>query len=131
MGEVEGDQLLVLEQIVVDNEIAHFCERIFEGVDSSPEKVLTEDILALGPGGNFLTRKSTRQLARSNEFYYASLLDRHTLDQWMELGRPDIYFNARRKVEETLAAPVQDPLPESVFQRLDEILARADTELQE
>ncbi len=43
-GEIEGDQLLVLEQIVVDNEIAHFCERIFQGVDSNPEKILTNDI---------------------------------------------------------------------------------------
>src|SRR3989304_9589472 len=53
-GEVQSDQLLVLEQIVVDNEIAHFCERIFLGVDSNPEKVLTEDILEIQPGENFL-----------------------------------------------------------------------------
>src|SRR3989304_5611454 len=78
-GEVESDQLLILEQIVVDNEIAHFCERVFQGVDSDPEKILTDDILAIGPGGNFLTRKSTRKLARSGELLFSSLLDRHTL----------------------------------------------------
>ena len=56
-GEIEGDQTLVLEQIVVDNEIAHICERIFQGIDSSPEKVLTDDILNVGPGGHFLAQK--------------------------------------------------------------------------
>ncbi|MEW6030112.1 MAG: trimethylamine methyltransferase family protein [Chloroflexota bacterium] len=130
-GSVESDQLLVLEQIVVDNEIAHICERIVQGVDSSPEKSLAEDIVQVGPGGNFLKRKSTRRLARSGETYLPFLLDRHTLDQWEELGRPGMYTNARQKVEEILSAPVEDPLPEDVVSKLDEILARADRELEE
>jgi trimethylamine--corrinoid protein Co-methyltransferase len=130
-GSIESDQLLVLEQIVVDNEIAHVCERAFQGVDSSPEKMLTDDIIKVGPGGNFLAQKSTRNLARSGETYLTSLLDRHTLDQWLELGKPDLYSNARQKVEEILAASVEDPLPDNVFYKLDEILAKADRELKE
>ncbi|HET8563200.1 MAG TPA: trimethylamine methyltransferase family protein [Candidatus Binatia bacterium] len=128
-GEVESDQLLILEQIVVDNEIAHFCERVFQGVDVRPEKILTEDILSLGPGGNFLTRRSTRNLARSGELYVSGLLDRHTQEQWMALAKPNMYSNARKKVEEILAAPVQDPLPENVIQELEDILAHADRQL--
>jgi trimethylamine--corrinoid protein Co-methyltransferase len=129
-GEIESDQLLVLEQIVVDNEIAHFCERIFQGVDSDPEKILTNDVIEIGPGGNFLSRKSTRKFARGNEVQYAGLLDRHTLDQWLQLGKPSMYSNARKKVEEILAAPVEDPLPDDVLGKLDEILTRADKELE-
>jgi len=125
-GEVEGDQLLVLEQILVDNEIAHFCERVFQGVDSASEKILTEDILQIGPGGHFLARKSTRRLARSNELHRATLLDRHTLDQWQTLGRPGMYLNARKRVEEILAGAVADPLPDGTIQKLEEILVRAD-----
>jgi trimethylamine--corrinoid protein Co-methyltransferase len=128
-GEVEGDQLLVLEQIVVDNEIAHLCERIFQGVDSSPEKNFTNDILEVGPGGNFLARKSTRKMAHSGEALLTSLLDRNTLDQWVQLGKPSMYSNARNKVEEILAGPVQDPLPGDVSQKLEELLAKADREL--
>ena len=130
-GCIESDQLLVLEQIVVDNEVAHVCERVFQGVDSGPEKVLTDDIIRVGPAGNFLAQKSTRNLARSGETYLTSLLDRHTLDQWLELGKPDMYSNARHKVAQILEAPVEDPLPEEVFAKLDEILARADRELKE
>ncbi len=130
-GAIESDQLLVLEQIVVDNEIAHVCERAFQGVDSGPEKVLTDDIIRVGPGGNFLAQKSTRNLARSGETYLPSLLDRHTLDQWLELGKPGMYNNARQKVEEILAAPLEDPLPEDILGKLDDILARANRELKE
>ena len=129
-GEVESDQLLILEQIVVDNEIAHFCERIFQGVDVRPEKILTDDILSMGPGGNFLTRRSTRNLARSGELYFSGLLDRHTSEQWTKLGKPGLYSNARKKVEEILAGPLQDPLPDTVTQTLDEILANADKKLE-
>ena len=128
-GEIESDQLLVLEQIVVDNEIAHFCERIFRGVDCDHEKILTTDVLDIGPGGNFLSRKSTRRFARNGEVHSANLLDRHTLDQWLQLGKPSMYSNARKKVEEILAQPLQDPLPEDVLQKLEEILAKADQEL--
>ena len=128
-GEVDGDQLLVLEQIVVDNEIAHLCERVFQGIDSGPDKVLTDDILKVGPGGHFLAQKSTRRLARTDEFYLAGLLDRNTLEGWQALGQPDLYSNARKKVEEILAEPIQNPLPEDVVGKLDEILARADLAL--
>jgi trimethylamine--corrinoid protein Co-methyltransferase len=128
-GEIESDQLLVFEQIVVDNEIAHFCERILQGVDSSPQKSLVQDVLDTKPGGNFLVRKTTRRLARSDEFYLASLLDHHTLEQWTQLGNPSMYSNARKRVEEILSAPVEDALPEDVSQRLEEVLARADGEL--
>ena len=126
---MDSDQLLILEQIVVDNEIAHFCERVFQGVDVCLEKILTEDILALGPGGNFLTRRSTRNLARSGELYFSGLLDRHTQEQWTKLGKPGLYSNARKKVEEILAGPLQDPLPDPVVETLERILMKADEEL--
>ena len=45
----------------MDNEIAHYCERIFAGVDSGPEKELYEDIAQVGPGGNFLKSRNTRR----------------------------------------------------------------------
>jgi trimethylamine--corrinoid protein Co-methyltransferase len=128
-GEVASDQLLILEQIVVDNEIAHFCERVANGIDS--EKVFTEDVIRVGPGGNFLASKSTRAQARSGEFLVPTLFDRHNTDQWIELGKPSMYSTARAKVREILAAPLVAPLPDSVIAELDEILSAADEELKE
>lgn len=129
MGEIESDQLLVLEQLVVDNEIAHFCDRLLQGVDSSPQKELFEDIAQTGPGGNFLKLKSTRLAARSDEFFYPLLFDRLSPEKWIEAGKPTIYTKAREKVVEILAGPLIDPLPESVCMELDAILASADREL--
>jgi trimethylamine--corrinoid protein Co-methyltransferase len=128
-GEIESDQVLVLEQIVVDNELAHFCERISSGVDSSPAKDLYDDVAQVGPGGNYLKSRHTRQMARSDEFFYPNLIDRHTYETWLDLGMPTMYTKAREKVDAILASPLADPLPETVSRELDEILRSADKEL--
>ncbi len=129
LGEIEGDQLLILEQIVVDNELAHLCERLYAGVDGGDSKNLYEDIARVGPGGHFLGSKNTRRAARSDEFFMSKLIDRHPYEAWMDLGKPNMYRNAREKVNEILAGPLQDPLPENVLCKLDEILLAADKEL--
>jgi trimethylamine--corrinoid protein Co-methyltransferase len=130
-GEIEGDQLLILEQLVVDNEMGHLCERLYAGVDGSESKDLYEDIVKVGPGGHFLGSRNTRRAARSDEFFMSNLIDRHPYESWLELGKPGMYRNARQKVEEILSAPMTDPLPENVLNRLDEILLSADKELSE
>ncbi len=49
-GELDGDQTLVLEQILVDNELAHLVLRMFEGVDGREGAELFEDVAEVGPG---------------------------------------------------------------------------------
>jgi trimethylamine:corrinoid methyltransferase-like protein len=98
-------------------------------VDTSPQKELFEDIAQTGPGGNYLKLKSTRLAARSDEFFYPLLFDRHTPEKWIEAGKPTLYTKAREMVEEILARPAVDPLAESVCAELDAILALADREL--
>ena len=128
-GEIESDQLLILEQIVVDNEIAKICQRLADGVDSSIEKGLFEDIARIGPGGHFLAARSTRLAARSTEFLSSQLIDHHSYEAWVELGKPSMYSQARRTVEEILSQPLADPLPEEVDAGLDQILLKAERDL--
>ncbi len=129
IGEIETDQTLVLEQMVVDNEIAHLCQRLREGVNTEPARDLFEDIAQVGPGGNFLMRKSTVRLARSAEFYLPGLISRSPFEAWLELGKPSMYAAAREKVGTMLEGPVVDPLPDAVAAELDAILRAADAEL--
>ncbi len=67
-GSLETSQLLMLEQIVVDHEIACTCQRFRDGIDVSDAKSHLADIAAAGPGGDFLTRPSTLKACRSEEF---------------------------------------------------------------
>lgn len=128
-GEIEGDQLQVLEQYIVDNEIAHHCQRLVEGIDCSEDLALFEDIAKVGPGGHFLTTKAARQAPRSGEFYISKLLDRHTYEAWLNMGSPSMYSNAREKVRQILSAPPIDPLSDKINADIDAILYKADKEL--
>jgi len=125
-GEVDGDQVLVLEQLVVDNELGRMCQRLVEGVDCSTAKDLYDDILQVGPGGHFLKARSTRQAARSSEFAMSRLFPRSSYETWAAANKPEMYGLARQKVEEILSAPPVDVLAEEVTARLAEILRKAD-----
>jgi trimethylamine--corrinoid protein Co-methyltransferase len=129
LGEIESDQTLVLEQILVDAEIARICQRLCEGIDTAVGAELFDDIAEVGPGGNFLARQSTRRAARSGEFHTPALFDRHAYDAWVELGRPSLYQKAREEVARILAGPVVDPLPDGTSREIDEVLAAADRDL--
>jgi len=129
IGEIETSQLLIQEQIVVDHEIARVCKRMKDGVDVCDAKNYFEDIATVKPGGHFLMEPSTLEACRSDEFLMPALFDRNTRDQWLELGKPEVYPKAREKVEEILAAPQKNPLPDKIIGKLEDILRRADKEL--
>jgi trimethylamine--corrinoid protein Co-methyltransferase len=121
--------MMTLEQIVVDDEIACLCKRLKDGVDISDTKNYFEDIREVKPGGHFLSQASTIESCRSSEFIMPQLCDRNSFEQWVELGRPDLYDKAREKVEEILATPQKNPLPDDVIGKLEDIMRRANEEL--
>jgi trimethylamine--corrinoid protein Co-methyltransferase len=130
-GELDGDQTLVLEQILVDNELAHLALRLFDGVDPREGAELYQDIAEAGPGGNFLAMPATRTASRSGEFYEPALIGRTTWETWHGAGRPEMYGRARERVREILEGPAVDPVPEPVLEEVDRILAAADAALRE
>jgi trimethylamine--corrinoid protein Co-methyltransferase len=97
----------------------------------SAAKNYFEDIKEVQPGGHFLSQTSTVEACRSSEFFMPQLFDRNTYEQWVELGRPDVYDKARQKVEEILATPQKNPLPDDVIGKLEDIMRRADEELKQ
>lgn len=128
-GEIDSDQTLVLEQVLVDNEIAHLALRLVTGVDGRDGAELFDDVTEVGPGGNFLAQPSTRAASRSGEFLEPVLARRMTRDTWLDRGRPSMYGRARDRVREILAGPQVDPLPDATVEELDRILAEADRAL--
>ena len=129
IGEIEASQVLIQEQIVVDHEIARVCKRMRDGIDVSDAKNYMDDVARVGPGGHFLMEESTLAACRSEEFLSPQLADRNTYDQWLELGKPDLYSRAREKIREILATPPKNPLPDRVIGQLDAIVRKADGEL--
>jgi len=128
-GALETSGTLCLEQIVVDEEIARMCKRLRDGIDTSEKKDLFEDVSSVKAGGHFLTQDSTAAACRSGEFLMPQLCDRNSFETWAELGRPDMYSKAEKKVEEILATPQRQPLSDDVIGELNDIIRRAEEEL--
>ena len=84
--------------------------------------------MTVGPGGHFLAQRNTRNAARSKEFVAPALADRNPFNRWAALGRPDLYDNARVKVEEILSSPQKNPLPDEVIGKLEAIMRKAEWE---
>jgi trimethylamine--corrinoid protein Co-methyltransferase len=129
IGEIATSQILVLEQIVVDHELARFAKRLKDGLEVSDAKDYFDDVARVGPGGHFLMEPNTVAACRSEEFCPPQLVDRHTYERWQELGQPELYAKARKQVEAYLATPLRNPLPDRVLGRLRDILQRAEAEL--
>jgi trimethylamine--corrinoid protein Co-methyltransferase len=128
-GALETSNLMSLEQIVVDEEIAALCQRLRRGVDVSPGKNYFEDIKAVGPGENFLGRPNTRAASRGIEFLTPGLGERSLYKDWLELGRPDMYAQAKGRVEQILAAPLESTLPGEIIGKLEDIMRKAEDQL--
>jgi len=130
-GALETSNMMSLEQIVVDDEIACFCKRIRDGIDMSDAKNYFNDIKDVKPGGHFLTQMNTVRACRSKEFLSPSLCNQDTYEKWDDIGRPDMYDKAKERVEEILSSPQKNPLPDDVIGKLEDIMARADETLKD
>jgi trimethylamine--corrinoid protein Co-methyltransferase len=124
IGELDSAQLLALEQILIDYEIVRASQRIKDGLDSSPAKRFQTDIFKVGPGGNFFALPSTAAMCRSDEFAAAGFCHRGAYQRWQNSGAKDMRQNAREKVQQILSKPVEDPLPEKVKARIEDVLRR-------
>ncbi len=130
-GALETSNMMTLEQIVVDDEIACYCKRIRDGIDVSAAKNYFDDIKEVRPGGHFLIQMNTVKACRSAEFMAPTLCDRFPYEKWDRIGRPDMYDKAKERVEEILASPQKNPLPDEVIGKLEDIMRRADEALDE
>jgi trimethylamine--corrinoid protein Co-methyltransferase len=128
-GQLGGSILLSLEQLMIDVEIFRRCDRISDGIDTSLEEWLEVDLAAVGHGGNFLGRRSTRNAMHSGELYVSNFDTRDSYDAWIAAGKPSLLDELQETIKETLDSHELLPLDEDVERELDRIEARAREEM--
>ncbi|MBI9109355.1 MAG: trimethylamine methyltransferase family protein [Spirochaetales bacterium] len=125
-GALECSNTITLEQIVVDDEIINYAQRLRRGIDTSIEKNYFTDIEEVGPGGHYLMQPSTVMACRSDEFMTQELTDGDTYETWTAKGKHDMYSKARIRVEEILAGAERYPLADNIKGGLEDIMRKAD-----
>ena len=81
-GLLQGSKILSYEQMVMDCEIYSIVRKMLEGILVDADHLALDVIKTVGPGGNFLAQKHTRQYMR--EQWLPKLMDRRPYEQWAE-----------------------------------------------
>jgi trimethylamine--corrinoid protein Co-methyltransferase len=108
-GLMEFALTVSLEKLVIDNEIIGMVKQAVKGINVSEETLCLEEISEAGPGGNFVTSRSTRKFMRS-EHYQPLLSDRLQRAAWIAEGHPSV----DRRAHEIVTAILEEE-PKSYF----------------
>jgi len=118
MGQLESEKKISLVQLVLDNEMIHYCNRFQRGIEFDEDSIQVGLIEEVGPCGSFLEIDHTFAHFRE-AFWEPALLNRRAAD-------PDA-----RPVEEVAAARVGDLLRQEPPARSDQDRVRALREIEE
>jgi trimethylamine--corrinoid protein Co-methyltransferase len=124
-GVLAGGLSFGLEQLVIDVEIWRMCRAAHDGVATGPGRWLDDVLGRVGPGGDFVRERSTRDGMRSDEWFLPRLGTQQARETWEAAGRPDVVEEARQKVGDLLATHTPAPWDEDVEKALAQLHARA------
>lgn len=126
-GLLGGSTILCVEQMVMDVEIFRRCARLSEGIRTEPENWLEGSITEVGPGGNFLNQKSTREAVRGGIWYLSGLGFHDTYEKWKASDMPDVIDVIQENVKKIL----KDHQPLALDAQADRELERLERKVRE
>ncbi|MBW2058607.1 MAG: trimethylamine methyltransferase family protein [Deltaproteobacteria bacterium] len=89
------------EQYVIDNEIIGMAKRAVKGIRVDEDTLAIDEIVAAGPGANFLAREHTLSFFQG-EFFHPQISDRKSRSAWEDSGCLDGRERARLEAQRIL-----------------------------
>jgi len=89
------------EQLVIDNEICGYLERVVRGMQADSEALVVDLVQKVGHGGQFLKEPHTLKQFKS-EHWIPDISCRSSFGRWMNRGGPDIVKVAKEKAKKIL-----------------------------
>jgi len=120
-GLLDSAQTASLAKTVLDADTVNAIERFMRDDPIDEVRALVDDIVAVGIGGHFLARKSTRTFYRAGELWQPRLWHRGPFDQYV--GTP-LVSDAWERAHELIAANDVPPLADDVERHVEKTIAR-------
>lgn len=117
-----------LEQIVVVDEFVGMNRRLLAGIVVNDETLALDAIADVGPGGEFISHRHTKDYCRRAQ-WRPTVLSRASQANWEKDGRADLYERARRKALALLASHEAAELPPSVTEAMDALILEFEQKL--
>jgi trimethylamine:corrinoid methyltransferase-like protein len=118
LGCFDSAQATSLAAIVLQHDAAGLIRERLRQVSFDQTDCLIDDIRAVGPGGHYMGRRSTRERAR--DAWRPAVLRRGSFEAFQ--GRT-LVQDALQRARELLASHEVEPLPDDVERHLDEVVA--------
>lgn len=123
MGYLESGLTGSLVQLAICNELIGWIETAMGDVAINAETLALDFIDEVGPDGNFLSSKHTKEHFRSR--WYPKLIERDNYSGWLSKGGLDMGQRAAQQVTRILAEHKSEPLPLDVRKDLQRIIQRS------
>jgi trimethylamine--corrinoid protein Co-methyltransferase len=117
----DGAQSLSFAKVLLDCDSVGALRRLVRDDPVDATRALVDDVAAVGIGGHYLGRKSTRALHRAGEIWQPELWQRGPFEAYE--GRP-LVEEAAARAAEILATHAVEPLPDDVTAEIDAVIAR-------
>jgi trimethylamine--corrinoid protein Co-methyltransferase len=119
-GLMDGAETVSLAKIVLDCDLVGMVERFMKPGRIDETTALLDDIVAVGIGGHYLSRKSTRQWHRAGEIWWPSVFQR---DGWDAYAGRSLVDDAALRAREILGKHEVAALPDDVQRHIDTVVA--------
>lgn len=128
MGICGADQGASLTQLVMDNEMIEYCNRLLRKITITEETLAFEVIRRVGIGGNFLADDHTLAHFRE-ELWFPEMWNRQKYDSWKNSGMKSMSDLAFEKEQEIIAGHHPEPIDEKLGAEIDSIVTSARKDL--
>ncbi len=126
-GLLNGSKILSYQQLLMDCEIYRIVEKIAQGIEVTPETLAIDVIKKVGPTGNYLMEKHTRD--HLEDIWVPQIIDRTPFNKWLASGKKGAFEKATEKARWILKNHQPKPLEEDKAKELKRILNSAQREL--
>jgi trimethylamine--corrinoid protein Co-methyltransferase len=110
------------EKLVIDAEIIGMVKRFLKGIQRHTDTLAIEMFSDFDFQANFLKQKITRQLFSKEQYLPTDIIDRGSIRNWEENGKPDSFEKARQHVNELISSYSPPEFPEDNMKNLSEIV---------
>ncbi len=120
-GLIDSARVASTAKLILDCDSLGALRRLtrFPGLDEA--SMLIDDVEAVGPGGHFLMRRSSRERSRSGEVWWPSVFQRGNIGDFSD--RP-LVDDALERARDLLATHQPTPIPDDIRRRARGVLDR-------
>lgn len=126
-GTLNGSKIYSLQELIMDAEIYSMVAKVAGGIEVNEETLAVDIIKKVGPGGNYLSEKHTRQ--HMKKIWQPGVYDRKGYGAWLESGKKGAFEEATERARWILANHEVKPLDPKVKEEFARIIKAAEKEL--